>query len=269
MKHISSRDNPTFKLLRQLGHSARERRRQARTVLDGLHLVESYCRTVGAPELLVLSERGAGQAEIQAFLSCAPSAERITLADGLLDEVSPVDNPVGILAVIPVPPAPGRIPLDDTCVVLDALQDAGNVGSILRTAAAAGIRHVLLTEGCAQAWSPKVLRAGMGAHFVLSILEHADPGQLLADYSGDIIATRLDGPHLLYDTDLRGAVAWLFGSEGAGLSAAVSALARHAVRIPMPGQAESLNVAAAAAICLFEQLRQRQTCRIPASQRGK
>lgn len=261
MKRITSRDNPTFKLLRQLAHSGRERRKQGRTILDGLHLVECYCRMVGMPEVLVLSERGAGRAEIAEFVEAAPAAQRIMLADALFEEVSPLETPPGILALIAIPPAAGRIVVDDTCVVLDAVQDAGNLGSILRSAAAAGVRHALLTEGCAQAWSPKVLRAAMGAHFALTIVEHADALSLLASYPGRILATRPEAQVALYDMDLRGAVAWLFGNEGAGLSASVAVLAQDAVRIPMPGAAESLNVAAAAAICLFEQLRQRKAVR--------
>jgi RNA methyltransferase, TrmH family len=257
VKRITSRDNPTFKLLRQLAHSGRERRKQGRTILDGLHLVECYCRMVGTPDVLVLSERGAGRAEIAEFVGSA-AAERIMLADALFEEVSPSETPPGILALIAIPLAAGRIVLDDTCVVLDAIQDAGNVGSILRSAAAAGVRHVLLTEGCAQAWSPKVLRAAMGAHFALTIVEHADALRLLASYPGRILATRSDARDSLYEMDLRGGVAWLFGNEGAGLSPTVAVLAQDAVRIPMPGAAESLNVAAAAAICLFEQLRQHQ-----------
>ena len=128
---------------------------------------------------------------------------------------------------------------------------------MLRAAWAVGVRDVLLTTGCAQAWSPKVLRAGQGAHFGLDIREHCDVAAALADHAGKIVATRLDARESLYALDLRGPVAWLFGNEGAGLSPALSALATHPVIIPMPGAAESLNVAMAATVCLFEQARQR------------
>lgn len=142
--------------------------------------------------------------------------------------------------------------------MLDAVQDSGNLGTLLRAAWATGVPDVLLTPGCAQAWSPKVLRAGQGAHFGLRIHEQCDVADLLRGYAGKIVATRLDTGRSLFALDLRGAVAWLFGNEGAGLSPAVSALATEAARIPMPGAAESLNVAMAATVCLFEQVRQRQ-----------
>jgi TrmH family RNA methyltransferase len=116
---------------------------------------------------------------------------------------------------------------------------------------------VLLTAGCAQAWSPRALRAGMGAQFLLRIREQADVAALLQHYPGPILATGLQGgARALYEHDLRGAVAWLFGAEGRGLSPELTALASAVVVIPMPGAVESLNVAAAAAVCLFEQVRQ-------------
>lgn len=257
MKKITSRDNPTFKLLRDLSESARERRKQGRTLLDGLHLVEAYRSAVGLPELLVVSEHGLVQAEIRRFLDRHPELSVTVCADGLFREISPVTTPTGILAVIPLPRAPGLNLEGKSCVVLDAVQDAGNVGSMLRSAAAAGIEEVILGRGCAQAWSPRVLRAAMGAHFALGIHEHLPVGEALAGYDGTIVTTRLDARDSIYDLDLGGPVTWLFGNEGAGLAPEFDALAHRAVHIPMSGKIESLNVAAAAAICLFEERRQK------------
>lgn len=262
MTYISSRDNASFKALRLLAHSARERRKQGRTVLDGPHLVDAYLRRRGTPVLLAASERGMSQSEIRRLVGGYRGPGPTLFSDALFAEISPVDTPAGLLAVIDIPPTRAPQPIACTCVVLDAVQDAGNVGSILRTAAAAGVSLVLLTEGCAQVWSPRVLRAAMGAHFDLTLVEHADAAVLLARYPGQVLATRLDASDALFDIDLTGPVAWLFGSEGAGLSDAVSVLAHRAVRIPMPGAAESLNVAAAAAICLFEQVRQQVAPRV-------
>lgn len=257
MKNVTSADNPTFKLLRQLAESGRERRKRRLTLLDGPHLIDAYCAQVGAPETLVLSRSGLDRPEIRRLAERAAGASSLILSDELFRAVSPVDTPAGVLAVVAIPPQPAAAPLKQSCVVLEGIQDAGNVGSILRSAAAAGVRLALLTSGCAQAWSPKVLRAAMGAHFSLGILEHADPAALLAQYPGVIVATRADAPLRIFEAELRGPVAWLFGSEGAGLSPAMGALARLEVSIPMPGITESLNVAAAAAICLYEQTRQR------------
>ncbi len=255
MKKITSRDNPTFRQLRALADSGRERRKQNRTLLDGMHLVEAWCRRFGPPELLAISPSGAENAEIGRFLEEHPHAQPILLGDALFGEISPVAAPSGILAVIPIPasaPAGGG-----SRVLLDAVQDAGNLGSILRSAAAAGVEDVFLGAGCAQAWSPRVLRAAMGAHFGLRLHEHAPLAGVLADFPGVILSASLRASASLYEFDLRGPVAWLFGNEGAGLSSELEALATHAVRIPMPGGSESLNVAAAAAVCLFEEVRQK------------
>ena len=258
MKRITSRDNPTVKALRALAHSGRERRRQGRTILDGLHLLEAYWPRHGAPELLAVSHHGLQQAEIAAFLDAHPEGSRVALPDVLFEYVSPVATPAGILALIDIPrPAPqGR--LKGSCVLLDAIQDAGNLGSILRSAAAAGVQDVLLGAGCAQVWSPRVLRAAMGAHFVLCVHEHGRLSSALANYGGRIVATVLDAKASLFDLDLGGPVAWLFGNEGAGLPSELAALATDSVCIPMPGETESLNVAAAAAVCLFEEVRQKR-----------
>jgi TrmH family RNA methyltransferase len=161
------------------------------------------------------------------------------------------------LAVIVQPAALSLAVPQSSCVILDTVQDTGNLGTILRSAAAAGIDEVFLSEGCAQAWSPRVLRAAMGAHFVLTIQEKTDIAALVASFKGQVLATGLQQAKSLYDLDLTQATAWLFGSEGQGLSEPIMALAHQQVIIPMAQGVESLNVAAAAAVCLFEQRRQK------------
>ena len=256
MKTIVSRANPTFKRLQRLAHSARERRTEGRTLLDGAHLVRAFLEAGGKPVRLIVSEKGVTDAEISGILEASDCTEKLLLADSLFAEASPVDAPTGLLAEIGIPPDPAGAPIEGSCLLLDAIQDTGNLGSILRTAAAAGVRDVFLTAGCAQAWSPRVLRGGMGAHFFLRIREHASPQAALESFKGTVIATRLDAQQSIYDLDLCGPVAWLFGNEGAGLSPEVAALATCPARIPMPGTAESLNVAAAVAVCLFQAVRQ-------------
>lgn len=256
MKKITSRDNATFKLLRALAESSRERRKRGKTLLDGMHLVAAYAARFGAPELVAVSESGAVQAEIKAFLERAPQAA-LLFSDALFAEISPVATPTGIIAVIPVPASKPGMAAGGSCVLLDAIQDAGNLGSILRSAGAAGIADVFLGPGCAQAWSPRVLRAAMGAHFDLRIREHAALEEVLRAYAGSSVSTSLRGERTIYELDLTGPVAWIFGNEGAGLSPAIEGLASHAAVIPMPGRVESLNVAAAAAVCLFEEARQK------------
>lgn len=257
MKKITSRDNATFKQLRLLAESSRERRKQGKTVLDGMHLVSAWFDRYGSPDLLAVSESGAQQAEISAFLALRRQTDPYVFGDALFKEVSPVSTPTGILALISIPHPPTPAATTGSCVLLEAIQDAGNLGAILRSSAAAGIADVFLGPGCAQAWSPRVLRAAMGAHFLLRIHEHAALDQILDNFDGISVSTRLDAEATLFELDLTGPVAWVFGNEGGGLTADVTGQAAHAVRIPMPGQAESLNVAAAASICLFEEVRQK------------
>lgn len=253
MKHIQSRDNAQFKQLRKLATTARARREAGQTLIDGAHLFRSALEAGVRPRMALVAERALHQPEIASLLA---GQEVLLLADALFDELSATDTPAGLLGLVDLPAEPEG-PVRGDCLVLDAVQDAGNLGTLLRAAWATGVRDVLLTTGCAQAWSPKVLRSGQGAHFSLLIREHCDVASLLAGYPGRIVATRLDARSALYDVDLRGPVAWLFGNEGAGLSPALAALATDAVIIPMPGSAESLNVAMAATVCLFEQVRQR------------
>jgi TrmH family RNA methyltransferase len=140
--------------------------------------------------------------------------------------------------------------------MLEDIQDPGNLGSILRSAAAAGMRDVYLSRGCVQAWSPRVLRAGMGAHFALNLYEGVDLLGIVRGYTGKVLAAAGDGATPYYSADLKGQVALLFGNEGAGLTSELRDAAHASISIPMPGNAESLNVAAAAAVCLFERVRQ-------------
>jgi TrmH family RNA methyltransferase len=256
-KKISSPDNPRFRALLKLQHSSRERRRAGRSLLDGVHLVSAFLQHVGAPQEIVVSESGSREREIASLLTAA-QLEPLVLADGLFRELSSVTTPTGIIAVIEAP-RPPAVPLDPgPCVILEDLQDPGNLGSILRSTAAAGVQEVYLSNGSVHAWSPRVLRAGMGAHFALRIHEGADLEALVRSYPGTVLAAARDGAVPLYAANLRGRVALLFGNEGAGLSRKLGALAHQCVRIPMPGPVESLNVAAAAAVCLFERVRQEQ-----------
>ena len=258
MRSITSRDNPLVKRLKALGGSPRDRRSLGQTLLDGPHLVQAALDHAIPLAEVVVSEGSLSRPEVQALLARCERLPVWSLPDAVFARVSPVDSPSGILAVMRLPENPSPAPLAESLVVLDQVQDSGNLGTILRTAAGAGVGTALLTSGCAQAWSPRVLRAGMGAHFRLKIVEQADPAAALAGYRGAILATRLGpGSTPLFEMDLRGPVAWLFGSEGQGLSATVASLATSAVSIPLARGIESLNVAAAAAVCLFEQVRQR------------
>jgi TrmH family RNA methyltransferase len=255
MKRIQSRDNPFFKGLKRLAESGRERRKTGQTLLDGVHLVEAYEAAHGAVDTLIVGESALASGEISRFIE---GREVLVLADSLLRDLGLVDTPSGLLAVAAMPQAAAAVDLDKDAILLDGIQDPGNVGAILRTAAAAGVGQALLGSGCAAAWSPKVLRAGQGAHFALAIHEDADLGKFMPAYRGTTAVTCLEQAVPLYAASWSGPIAWVFGAEGQGVSPGLIASARLRVRIPMPGAIESLNVAAAAAVCLFETLRRRQ-----------
>ena len=256
MKSIRSRDNPQVKALIRLAGSSRERRRTGSTILEGEHLVRAYQDSGGIAEMILASETALARPEIRNFFENVPAKSRLALADALLERVSQLVSSAGIAAVIRTPLPSPMPPSISSCLLLENIQDPGNLGSILRTAVAAGVPQVFLSKSSVFAWSPKVIRAGMGAHFSLAIFEDIDLGEIARAFSGRIIATEPKAGASLYELDLKGPVAWLFGNEGSGLSPQSRGLATDHVHIPMPGPAESLNVAAAAAICLFEQIRQ-------------
>ena len=256
MKKIESAANPHFKSLRQLVDSSRERKASGLSVLDGAHLVQVYEGGIGAPQQLWVSESGLKNNEIKQLVNNTSSPQVLLLADRLFDQLSQVATPTGIIAVVKTP-RPRPAPADMTaCVLLEGIQDPGNVGSILRTAAAAGVRHVLLSKASVHAWSPRVLRAGMGAHFMLEIHEQEDLLAVAARFKGKVVAASRGAACPVYGCDLTGKVAMMFGNEGGGLTQSLRAAAHEEVSIPMPGPVESLNVAAAVAVCLFERVRQ-------------
>lgn len=257
VKHISSRDNPLYKELKQLATSSQARRRAHRTLLDGVHLCGAYLSQRGLPALCVVGDSAQSNPEVAALLARCRDAQCVVLPDALYHALSQVENGIDLLFVIDTPQASPANALTGDAVLLDNLQDPGNLGSILRSAAAAGIRSVYCSAGTAFAWSPKVLRAGMGAHFGLDIHEQVDLAALLRASAIPVLATSSHASARIYDVDLRRNVAWLFGHEGQGVSEPLMALASQQVSIPHLGEMESLNVAASAAICLFEQVRQK------------
>lgn len=251
-QYISSRDNPLFKLLKALSGSARERRTANKVLLDGAHLLEGYLETFGEPELLVVSE-GNIALDVMNLLDRLGEIKTITLPASMFAAVSPVSTPTGILALVktPVLALPEQA---EFVLMLENIQDPGNLGSMLRNAAAAGVDVVYLSEGCTEAWSPKALRGGQGAHFSLPIMEGADLLSQIKQFKGRTLATTMHGASL-YEQNLSGSVAFIVGNEGAGISQALID-ASQCITIPMPGRVESLNAAAATAVCLFERVRQ-------------
>ena len=258
MKNITSSANPLYKELKHLATNAHARRKAGRSLLDGIHLCEAYLQHVGLPAMCVVSQSALEHHEAAPLIAqCqAGAVAGIVLPDSQYQALSQVEHGVGLLFVIETPHVVVPAALTQSAVLLDNLQDPGNLGSILRSAAAAGIKQIYCSEGTASAWSPKVLRAGMGAHFILEIFEGVDLAALMASAQVPVLATSSYATQSIYQADLSGALAWLFGHEGQGVAEDLLQLASQQVVIPHRGQMESLNVAAAAAVCFFEQLRQ-------------
>lgn len=238
--------------------SSRERRKTGRCVLEGEHIVAVYADRLGVPETVIVDEGALRRPGIASIVQRLPSAGTLVLPAPLFAATLAVPAGVGIVAVVPTPRAtPASRPR--LAVVLEDVQDPGNVGSILRSAAAAGAEQAVLSRDCAFAWSPKVLRAGQGAHFHLAIAENVDLAQwccVFAGCGGNVVGAVVGGGVPLFDAELHEPLALLIGNEGAGLSWQLQAALTMRVTIPMPGGMESLNAAAAAAVCLFETVRQ-------------
>ena len=251
---IRSRDNPSLALVRRaLRDPGAYRRAGALIWLEGDHLLRA-CLARGRPlQQVLLTESAWSQPALRGL---ADQAQRVLLLpDALFRELSTLESPASIGALVERPPsAPLRA--DVPTVLLDRLQDAGNVGSILRSAAALGVQQVVALKGTAALWSPKVLRAGMGAHFALQLHDSLELDEL-QPLTLPWVATSSHAPALLHRCALPQPCAWVFGHEGQGVAPALMERCALTLRIAQPGGEESLNVAAAAAICLHESVRQR------------
>ena len=253
---ITSRDNPIFKRLKKLAESARARREAQMTLLDGEHLLAAYLDVGGQPHTLVRAA-SFDACRIASLAARCPRAKNIVLPDMLFAELAPVATPTGVLAEAAwlAPPAPDATPL---VIVLEDIQDPGNLGAMMRTGAAAGATLAVLSKGCHDPWSPKALRGGQGAQFVLPLQQGADLAAWLREFAGRSVALALGGAEDFFAQDYADATALVVGNEGAGLAEATVGAAGSRVQIPMPGRVESLNASAALAVAVFEVVRQRR-----------
>ncbi|MDI1275037.1 RNA methyltransferase [Polaromonas sp.] len=243
---VSSRDNALVKDLRRLSQDSTAYRKQGRVWLEGDHLCRAALLRGLTPAMAVFSESFWPQAPAE---WARAAIKTIVIADALLPEISGLESPAKMGFVLDLPAPKALIP-GAASLILDRVQDAGNVGSMLRSAAAFGFSQVIALRGTAALWSPKVLRAGMGAHFGLQLLEGVEP-QALDGLIVPILVTSSHQGAFLHQQTLPMPCAWAMGHEGQGVSDDLMARASLKVRIDQPGGEESLNVAAAAAICLY------------------
>jgi len=251
---ITSRSNPLLARLRKLANDGAAARRTGTVLLEGEHLCEAWLARPGAR---VLHAIVADEAWLEPRLrSLAEAADETAIVPAsTLASVATLESPAPIAFVVPLPPS-STIDPHAPSIVLDRVQDPGNVGSVLRSAAAFGFTQAIALVGTAQLWSPKVVRAGMGAHFALRLVEGGAAASL-AGLAVPIFGTSSHATRPIADTALPWPCAWAFGHEGQGLGDDVAARCRAVVAIPQPGGGESLNVAAAAAICMYDTVRRR------------
>jgi TrmH family RNA methyltransferase len=253
---LRSRDNPRVRRWHALAHDGRTRRAERCALIEGAHLLAAYLEAGARPKAVLVSQSGLARAEIAALAGRA-GLSPVTLPDALFRWVADAVAPAGLAAEIELPPvAPPDVAQAGHAVFLDGIQDAGNVGAILRSAAAFGVDTAVLGRGCADPWSPKVLRAAMGGHFRLRIAEVPDLVAALAQFRGRLICAMPSGGEPPASLDLGGTLGWILGAEGQGVSQAAAAQAALRTSIPLARGAESLNVAGAAAILFYERARQ-------------
>lgn len=262
MKTLNSRANTHYKSLLQLATSQHARRESGQTILEGIHLCRAYLEHVGMPRQAVAAASFLKHPQVERLFFAVPDRDRLVLDDALFARLSELENGVGIAYVINFARAEISAIPNGASLMLDRIQDPGNIGSIFRTSVAAGIDTVFCSKGTTAAWSPKALRGAMGAHFHLKIVEECNLCELMDSSRVPIFATSSRASLSLFEVALPFDMAWLFGNEGQGADPALVDRAT-AIRIPQPGGMESLNVAAAAAVCLFEQVRQKSATRLP------
>jgi TrmH family RNA methyltransferase len=254
---ITSRDNPLLQRLRKLNESGSSYRKSGQAWIEGEHLCAALRSRGLAAEQAVLSEQAWADPALRDLAQWA--AKVAVVPARLFAAISALESPAAIGFLIDTPASTTIEPLAAS-LVLDRVQDAGNVGSMLRSAAAFRVQQVLALTGTAALWSPKVLRAGMGAHFSLRLAEGLDEAALAA-LQVPLIATSPHAALSLPQAQLPTPCAWVLGHEGQGVSASLLQACALQVRIPQPGGEESLNVAAAAAVCLYESARLGQPAR--------
>lgn len=252
VKAITSRDNPLLVRLRKLGRDPVAYRKQGELWIEGDHLCRAFLQRGGVPLQALITEES--WASPLRDLALAASTVMV-LPAALMGGISTLESPPPIGFVVPWVGALEMLPAAPT-VVLDRLQDAGNVGTVLRSVSAFGFTQVVALKGTAGLWSPKVLRAGMGAHFGLSLVEGVEAAALQT-LAMPLLATSPHAPRAIHEAVLPWPCAWVLGHEGEGVSAALQARCSLSLCIPQPGGEESLNVGAAAAVCLYESARQR------------
>jgi TrmH family RNA methyltransferase len=252
---IKSIENETFKQFRKLYVNKAFRRELLKSLLDGHHLIKAYIAS-GGKILEFIKDASINSDEISLIIQDNPYIKIHTMQHDLFTKISDLNSVTGLIALINIPPSHFMKP-HGLSLLLDRIQDPGNLGGIIRTAAAVGVSSVFLSEGCHDVWSPKTLRGSQGAHFSLSCYEHQNLENLMGLFDCPVYSLSMKGESL-YETDLPKNVAIILGSEGQGLDQKLLDKSTKTICIPMTQRIESLNVSSAASIIMYEYYRQSQ-----------
>ena len=253
---LESKDNAKIKHLRGLIELNSARKKNQQTVLEGIHLCLAWLQQQNKIASLFTTEKALEHPDLEKIIDQYPG-HVFVISESLYKDLSILDTTLPCLAIIDLPQNSQDIDFSKNTLILENVQDPGNVGTLLRSAAAANIKQIICTQGSASLWSPRVLRAGMGAHFSLSCFENIELKDILSKFEIPVFVTSSHRSTSLYSQDLTQACVWILGNEGQGASDYALEHAQ-AVAIPQPGGQESLNVAIAGSICFFEMVRQRQ-----------
>lgn len=255
MEIIRSRQNVKIKQIAILTTEAKARRQAGLTVIDGVSFVRDYIAKFGQPEMLLIDETKQQRAQSVMELT----SDYVLVSSEVMKAISPVKTNAGVLAVVKILTASRFQSTEQSVILIDQAQDPGNLGAICRLALAVGIRDIILADGSVDAFAPSVIRASAGAVFDLNIYQKTDLAQFItthADYQ--FIATSSHAEKNIFELDLTGKIGWLVGNEGAGVSPALLQMATLTAKIPQSDKLESLNLAMATTVCLYEQFRQTQ-----------
>ena len=253
---LESKDNPKIKQLRGLIEQSSFRKKNRQTVLEGTHLSIAWLGQKRTINSIFTTEVAFAHPDLEKIVSMYEGNVFI-LSEALFNDLSTLGTSLACLAIVDLPSSNQALNFKEDTLILDNIQDPGNVGTLLRSAAAAGIEQVVCTKGSASIWSPRVLRAGMGAHFSLQTYENIALEDLLEKFTIPVYVTSSHHQsESLYSKNLRKQCVWILGNEGQGVSDYALKHA-EAVSIPQPGGQESLNVAIAGSVCFFEMVRQR------------
>lgn len=252
---LESKDNPKIKHLRGLIEQNSYRKKQGQTVLEGSHLCLAWLEQNRKINAIFTTENALKHPDLNNILDQYHGMVFV-IGESLYKDLSTLGTTLACLAIVDLPSSNQALDYQADTLILENVQDPGNVGTLLRSAAAAGIQQIVCTKGSASLWSPRVLRAGMGAHFSLQTFENIQLEEILEQFKIPVYVTSSHRSTSLYSKDLSQPCVWILGNEGQGVSDYALAHA-EAVTIPQPGGQESLNVAIAGSVCFFEMVRQR------------